>query len=88
LGAQGLNAPANVVVSPSVEANFSYDAGTLAAFKRWYYYGPDVPDAAEVAAPYASEVSPKKRWFNVARRASDLADDGIQLSPSGNPFME
>lgn len=87
MGAQGLNYPANVVVAVAVESNFSFDSPTPAALKRWYYYGPDVPDAAAVAAPYSAEISPRKRRAGASRRPSDPFADGIELSP-GPDAME
>ncbi|KAF1828021.1 hypothetical protein BDW02DRAFT_603878 [Decorospora gaudefroyi] len=62
LGSQGLNLPANVSVNTALERNFEKGGSARNREKRFYFYGPDIPAADEVTAPYQTP-SPTKRAF-------------------------
>jgi hypothetical protein len=77
LGTVGQKAPSNVVVDKELEAHFTKNGRANNAERRWYYYGTDVPDAAEApAAPFqrlSLSESPTKR-VHAGRRSSDVSD--------------
>jgi len=86
MGSQGLNAPANVVVDGALEASsFHRNGNATGREMRYYYYGPEVPPAHQVVAPYMSDSgSPTKRRRASAHGAGDDNDMPFRPSP-GSP---
>lgn len=84
LGPVGRAAPNNVVILADRESHDFGKSGRLSNLeKRWYYYG-NVPDAADVAAPYRNpSASPTKLGPAPSRQSKEARRVGSQF-----PFAE
>lgn len=88
MGSVGENAPRNVVVDVQVEANFRREGSARNREKRHYYFGADIPAAADVEPPYQKTPSPTKSGFGAGHRRAGSEfnlDGGYRASPA-SPF--
>lgn len=80
IGTVGQKAPTNVVIDQVIEEHFKKAGRAANAEKRWYYYGTDIPSAADApAAPFqrlSMSESPTKKGFPVRR-----GSPGYSVSP-------